>query len=92
MRPMRPDTSTTQLGSDTSARPYFFVLPDGRLSSARYPNLAGLVEWLHGQPDGTKGYRRGCYGPVAEVRRGAVFLCLDCDRAVQHTNRKRGGK
>lgn len=66
------------LGPDVTERPYFFVLPSGHVSPLRLPTLAGLVEVLQRQEAGTRGYRRGCYGPVAEVcRHSRVRLFTD---------------
>jgi len=88
---MRPDT--TQLGPpDLSERPFYFVLPNGRVEPNRLPTVACLVNWLARQPAGTRGFRRGCFGPVAETCAGGrVRLFTDVDAIVRHVNRKREG-
>jgi hypothetical protein len=81
----------TSLGPDLSERPFFFVEPSGRVSPIRLPTLAGLVEVLSRQEPWTLGYRRGCYGPVAEVCKGhRVRLFTDVPQDVPRRMARRG--
>jgi hypothetical protein len=81
----------TSLGPDLSSRPFYFVEPSGRLNPLRLPTLAGLVEVLSRQEPGTLGYRRGCYGPVAEVCKGRrVRLFTDVPQDVPRRQCRRG--